>query len=719
MILRAEPSSIPHGGRARRAAVLFLLVAPTLGAVAPASSQVFRLEAGSSSLYRANGGILEMESDPFGGWFGVGGFDRVRFGGALRLRSHTADFTLGDEVTPLGLPTDVFDASHALCTRGLGVGLGRGGTRLSLIGGTTSSLYSTPYLIAGRPGRPIGLLGLETRLGSQLTLGVRDLVYQRQTHLLGLQWQPNEAMQAAVTGGRGANEPFVAGSFVYRGDRFSIRSAYVSAGDGFHRVLSEQAEGSEIDRENLLITFRPTRRSALSLGRNHYLQPSLAGRPALRGSVDQVLGNAAVAGIAFDAAWFHSESPQAGGFGASVGGARDLGRALRAEVHVQHAEPRRGPPTTAWVGQIRERISQRVDLVQVLTHSAGETTVSWGGSFLSNLLTVGIEYQTIYLPFADSNPFRQALTLSAKLQLSGNFQFHAATLLGPDGRVRYTVYGDQYLYRSEAAKPVAGSLSRFLVQGSVLDEIGQPVEGAALRVGRQEIFTDSRGTFFVRSKRGGRQRLEIMPEAFLGPGRFEVSSAPESVVSMREDQGVPVTIVVRRAATSGVAAQTPDQPDRLLHVSESALMAEDSALAIVRVPPMAVVARLSPSVHFGFNSATLAGSSCIMLDSIAATMRRSPTLTVQVDGHSDRRGPPAYNRELSRRRAEHVREYLAGAGIDGRRITARWHGQSHPFTWGTDPLSNARNRRVEFTYRGREIEVAAEQGQDLQIGEPR
>ena len=67
--------------------------------------------------------------------------------------------------------------------------------------------------------------------------------------------------------------------------------------------------------------------------------------------------------------------------------------------------------------------------------NGANTTVSFGGGFTSNFVSVGAEYQTIYVPFATNEPFRQALMLTFRLQGIGNFQGSVGSYVGPDGTV--------------------------------------------------------------------------------------------------------------------------------------------------------------------------------------------------------------------------------------------------------------------------------------------
>jgi OOP family OmpA-OmpF porin len=69
---------------------------------------------------------------------------------------------------------------------------------------------------------------------------------------------------------------------------------------------------------------------------------------------------------------------------------------------------------------------------------------------------------------------------------------------------------------------------------------------------------------------------------------------------------------------------------------------------------------------------------------------------VQVQGHTDNRGDPAANLELSQRRAESVVQWLINAGVESSRLEAKGYGDTRPLVPNLTPANRARNRRVQF-----------------------
>ena len=94
---------------------------------------------------------------------------------------------------------------------------------------------------------------------------------------------------------------------------------------------------------------------------------------------------------------------------------------------------------------------------------------------------------------------------------------------------------------------IGGTIARYVVQGTVRDESGSPVEGAAVKLNDEVVYTNSAGEFFVRVKHPEHYTLAVATEEFLPPGRWEVVSAPTAVLASNEKQVTPVEIVLRRA----------------------------------------------------------------------------------------------------------------------------------------------------------------------------
>ena len=101
-------------------------------------------------------------------------------------------------------------------------------------------------------------------------------------------------------------------------------------------------------------------------------------------------------------------------------------------------------------------------------------------------------------------------------------------------------------------------------------------------------------------------------------------------------------------------------------------------------------------VTFLPGSATLTAEAKVVLDTAVAALSGQKSLEVELGGHTDSQGKDAANLALSQRRAESVRQYLVGKGIDAGRMTAVGYGETQPIADNNTPAGRAENRRVEF-----------------------
>ncbi|WP_439862331.1 flagellar protein MotY [Pseudomonas sp. MBLB4136] len=85
------------------------------------------------------------------------------------------------------------------------------------------------------------------------------------------------------------------------------------------------------------------------------------------------------------------------------------------------------------------------------------------------------------------------------------------------------------------------------------------------------------------------------------------------------------------------------------------------------------------------------------LDIIMTFLKADPSVNrIQLDGHADNSGNRLSNRDLSRRRALAVMEYLKASGVPAEQITMRFHGERYPLVPNTSEANRAKNRRVSI-----------------------
>lgn len=101
-------------------------------------------------------------------------------------------------------------------------------------------------------------------------------------------------------------------------------------------------------------------------------------------------------------------------------------------------------------------------------------------------------------------------------------------------------------------------------------------------------------------------------------------------------------------------------------------------------------------VNFDFDRATLKANGPGILDAAANKIIRnaSGVKSVMVTGYTDSTGPEAYNKALSERRANTVKNYLEGKGVKG--VAASGKGEADPVADNGTRAGRAANRRVEI-----------------------
>lgn len=105
-------------------------------------------------------------------------------------------------------------------------------------------------------------------------------------------------------------------------------------------------------------------------------------------------------------------------------------------------------------------------------------------------------------------------------------------------------------------------------------------------------------------------------------------------------------------------------------------------------------------VLFDVDQATLKPGAQSVITRLAAFLREYPDRTVQIEGHTDSTGAPAYNLQLSLARAESVAQALVREGIEAPRVSARGYGEGAPVADNTTPAGRLQNRRVELIVAG-------------------
>lgn len=154
--------------------------------------------------------------------------------------------------------------------------------------------------------------------------------------------------------------------------------------------------------------------------------------------------------------------------------------------------------------------------------------------------------------------------------------------------------------------------------------------------------------------------------------------------SRNEPPAEPTPAATPPAATP--PASDPDAERRAREAEEARRRAEmERRLAV-----------LSERIFFAYDRSDISSEAAATLQAKLPILRENPSIRIRIEGHADERGSIEYNLALGLRRAQAVKDYLAGYGIDASRLTIESYGEDRPL----DPASNerawAQNRRAEF-----------------------
>lgn len=141
-------------------------------------------------------------------------------------------------------------------------------------------------------------------------------------------------------------------------------------------------------------------------------------------------------------------------------------------------------------------------------------------------------------------------------------------------------------------------------------------------------------------------------------------------------------------------------PGYLFYSSHFELVRQDTAyeLLVLLDKPQKGSRLTLRNVFFAFDQAELRPESEIELMEVVRLLQENPRLKVEIEGHTDSIGNPAYNQMLSQRRAEAVKNFLVSKGIHPERIRARGYGASRPIADNRSEAGRALNRRTEILF---------------------
>ncbi len=99
------------------------------------------------------------------------------------------------------------------------------------------------------------------------------------------------------------------------------------------------------------------------------------------------------------------------------------------------------------------------------------------------------------------------------------------------------------------------------------------------------------------------------------------------------------------------------------------------------------------TLHFALNKYQIEDNDRMLLGRQATWLNKYPRVRVRIEGHCDERGTREYNLALGARRANAVKEYLAGEGVAVGRIDTISYGKERPICTESNEACWSQNRR--------------------------
>ncbi len=160
----------------------------------------------------------------------------------------------------------------------------------------------------------------------------------------------------------------------------------------------------------------------------------------------------------------------------------------------------------------------------------------------------------------------------------------------------------------------------------------------------------------------------------------------------------------RAALTADISAERAGRiaGDSAIRVDLVAMRSDLTALRDefgAKITAMEGKVKFAFPVHFAFDDATVRENDRVALERFAEVVRTYYNgAAITVEGFADPSGSKAYNLALSQRRADSVREFLAGRGVAPSLVTSVGYGSDRQVRPGAmrDEAGAELNRRVSF-----------------------
>lgn len=214
----------------------------------------------------------------------------------------------------------------------------------------------------------------------------------------------------------------------------------------------------------------------------------------------------------------------------------------------------------------------------------------------------------------------------------------------------------------------------------------QPLASGEAALAAHRIYMADRMVEIARAK--GETRLMEADRVLLGEER----DAARLAARTREAD---------KAHADATSARTSQADAAALSARESAELQRQIDVLEAEATERGLVLTLG-DVLFATGSAQIQGGTNQNLEKLVNFLNQYPDRQVLIEGHTDNVGSAPFNQNLSRQRAESVRQFLTDRGVDNRRLSVSGYGFERPVASNDSAMGRQQNRRVEVVIENRE-----------------
>ena len=173
--------------------------------------------------------------------------------------------------------------------------------------------------------------------------------------------------------------------------------------------------------------------------------------------------------------------------------------------------------------------------------------------------------------------------------------------------------------------------------------------------------------------------------------RANVQDPDGDQVSVRWSAPVGTMTDPRATGTVWTAAGAAPGTHTLTVTTDDGRGGTSSATVNIEVIPAMLALQ---DVLFDLDQSSLRPDAVVLLDNAVSALKERPGIRLYIEGHASEEGTEEYNLELGERRAQAVRNYLVGHGIEAARLQTISYGEERPKFDNTREETRRLNRRA-------------------------